>query len=248
MIGIVGGVGPYAGLDLAKKIFDQTIAFSDQDHLPVVMISESAKIEDRTKFLLRQAPKNPGFTIAQVIKKLHQIGATVVGIPCNTAHSPEIFNVILHHLEKENVKIKLLNMITETVYYLKNNFPKVKNVGLLSTLGTYKTNIYSNCFETFDLNVIIPDKSNRVNIHSAIYDPIFGIKSKSNPVTEKARTILLNEIYNLQNCKAEAVILGCTEIPLAIEKQKVGNCMIIDPTLILARSLINYVSPKKLKN
>jgi hypothetical protein len=38
-IGIIGGAGPYAGLNLVKKIFDQTLARTDQDHLPVVLVS-----------------------------------------------------------------------------------------------------------------------------------------------------------------------------------------------------------------
>ena len=52
LIGIVGGVGPYAGLDLAEKIFDQTDARSDQEHLPVALLSILGEIEDRTAFIL----------------------------------------------------------------------------------------------------------------------------------------------------------------------------------------------------
>ena len=52
MIGIVGGVGPYAGLDLTKKIFDQTLAGSDQEHLPVILVSRPDEIADRTEYLL----------------------------------------------------------------------------------------------------------------------------------------------------------------------------------------------------
>jgi aspartate racemase len=52
MIGIVGGVGPYAGLDLLRKVYDNTVAGKDQDHLDVVMISVPAAIPDRTAYLL----------------------------------------------------------------------------------------------------------------------------------------------------------------------------------------------------
>jgi len=52
MIGIVGGVGSYAGIDLIKKVYDLTEASSDQDHLPVSMLSVPHKIIDRTKYLL----------------------------------------------------------------------------------------------------------------------------------------------------------------------------------------------------
>ena len=52
IIGIVGGVGPYAGLDLTEKIFGQTIASSDQEHLPVALLSLPERIEDRTRYLV----------------------------------------------------------------------------------------------------------------------------------------------------------------------------------------------------
>ena len=70
MIGVVGGMGPYAGLDLIKKIFDLTKADQDQDHVPLAMISVPHKIEDRTKFLEGQNEKNPGIEIARIVNQL----------------------------------------------------------------------------------------------------------------------------------------------------------------------------------
>ncbi|MBT8073778.1 MAG: aspartate racemase, partial [Xanthomonadales bacterium] len=84
MIGIVGGVGPYAGLDLVRNIFDQTLARTDQEHLDVVMLSMPSSITDRTEYLIGQNGENPGLGIADVIKRLEAAGATVAGIPCNT--------------------------------------------------------------------------------------------------------------------------------------------------------------------
>ncbi|RPI41687.1 MAG: aspartate racemase, partial [Bacteroidetes bacterium] len=52
MIGIVGGMGPYAGLDLLRKIYDNTLAGSDQEHLDTILISLSSRIPDRTEYLL----------------------------------------------------------------------------------------------------------------------------------------------------------------------------------------------------
>ena len=48
MIGIVGGVGPYAGLDLLRKLLDNTLANSDQEHLDTVLLSLPSGIMDRT--------------------------------------------------------------------------------------------------------------------------------------------------------------------------------------------------------
>lgn len=247
IIGIVGGVGPYAGLDLAKKIFDQTIAAGDQEHLSIALLSLSAKIEDRTLFLLGEKSTNPAYAIADVIKQLEKIGATVIGIPCNTAHASAVFGEILNELMKDKCRIKLLNMIEKTGCYIQLNFPDLKNIAVLSTIGTYKTEIYPLGLQKFGFNIIIPEKNSQNKIHNAIYNPDYGVKAKSNPVTDNARQDFLDVIAGLEKLGAEAIVLGCTEIPLAITENKIGNCVIIDPTLSLARALIAEVEPNKLK-
>ncbi|HDL18706.1 MAG TPA: aspartate/glutamate racemase family protein [Bacteroidetes bacterium] len=246
MIGIVGGVGPYAGLDLMKKIFDETAASNDQEHLPVVMISESHKIADRTSFLLDKTKTNPAFAIVEVIKKLVSVGATVVGIPCNTAHSPHIFQVIKQQLRESATKVTLLHMVEETARYLTDKVAEVKKIGVLSTTGTHKTKIYPQILQRFGLQAILPDTTLQKQVHRAIYDPEFGIKTFSNPVNEKAKEILIDAISQLEQAGADIVVLGCTELPLAITQRKIGNCPIIDPTRILAKALIRAVDPNKL--
>ena len=93
-IGIVGGAGPYAGLDLAQKILQQTQANNDQDYLPTLLISTPDLIEDRTSFLLGENSRNPAHAISRNLLDLKALGVTVAGIPCNTAHAPAIQNEI----------------------------------------------------------------------------------------------------------------------------------------------------------
>ncbi|SVE21668.1 uncharacterized protein METZ01_LOCUS474522, partial [marine metagenome] len=69
-IGIVAGAGPYAGLDLAQKILQQTSAKIDQDYLPTISISTPADIADRTRFLLGQTTKNPAHAIFSNLTEL----------------------------------------------------------------------------------------------------------------------------------------------------------------------------------
>ena len=248
IIGIVGGVGPYAGLDLAKKILDNTQATSDQQHLPIALLSLPHKIQDRTDFLLGKSKTNPADAVFKILEKLEQIDASVAAIPCNTMHSPPVFDVILERLKNSKCTIKLVNMIAETLDFIRQNHPKIKNIGLLCTIGTAKTNLYQQYFKPPDFNIILPDIDVQENlVHKAIYDINEGIKSKSNPVTKAAREKLLQAVHHLQEKAAEAVILGCTEIPLAIDEKKIGEMVIIDPTLILARALIQQTYPDKLK-
>ena len=70
MIGIVGGIGSYAGIDLIRKIYDLTDAACDQEHLPVSMLSAPHKIIDRTKYLIGATQINPGIAISEIIDTL----------------------------------------------------------------------------------------------------------------------------------------------------------------------------------
>jgi len=248
MIGVVGGVGPYAGIDLCSKILDQTKATKDQEHLPIAILSMPGNIEDRTAFLLGQSKINPGFAILEIVKKLEQLGASVIGIPCNASHSPEIFNVILNGLSDANSHVKLINMVTEVGVFLSEHYPGLENVGVLSVTGTYKSNIYRDMLGRPGFNYISPDENVQQEvIHKSIYHQEYGIKAKSGSVTPIARELLLEGIMHLKAKGAEAIVLGCTEIPLAIHERQIDGVAIIDSNLVLARALIRAAVPEKLK-
>jgi len=244
MIGVVGGVGPYAGLDLCRKIFDQTKARRDQDHLPVSLLSLPHEIADRTGFLLGDAEVNPGLAIGGIVCALGQQGATVVGIPCNTAHAPAIFDEIAARVPNG---VTLVHMIDETIQHLRSHYPTVTKVGVISTTGTWRCEVYPEALSRHGLAGLAVSADVQENlIQPAIYDPGFGIKGQSNPVTAKAKDCLRKGIVTLLEQGAQAVILGCTEIPLALPESQLHGVPLIDPTRILARALIREFSPEHL--
>lgn len=248
MIGIVGGVGPYSGTDLLNKVFNNTLAKMDQEHLNAVLISMPSKIEDRTEFLIGKTEINPAFAIAEVLIRLEKAGAHVAGIPCNTAHSASIFNTLLQELEKAKSSIKVLNMIDETVSFIAANYPNVTKVGVLSTTGTYKSKLYASALQSQGYEAIVPTLEMQENlIHPAIYHNVYGIKTVSNPTHPQARTNLEMGASYLKEQGAELVILGCTEIPLVITESKINDMFTVDPTNILARALIHQTHPHQLK-
>ena len=249
MIGIVGGMGPYSGTDLLEKIFDNTIANNDQEYIDTVLLSMGSKVEDRTQYLLGKVKVNPAISIAKLLLKLQSMGVTVAGIPCNTSHSKEIFDVIKFELKKVNSSIKLLNMIDETISFIDSFYPKnIERIGILSTTGTYKSGIYKIPLLSKGYEVIVPPyEMQEKYIHPAIYDPIYGIKSVSNPINKQARKNLMKGIDFFKENNVEVVILGCSEIPLAIKETIINTMQIIDPTNILARALIHNFNSDKLR-
>lgn len=248
MIGIVGGVGPYAGTDLLNKIYNNTLAHTDQEHLNTALLSMSSKIADRTEFLLGHVKENPAFAIVEVLLKLEKIGVTFAGIPCNTMHAGPIFETIQIMLQQAQSRIKVLHMIDETVAFITGHYPKFKKIGVLSTTGTYKSKLYVSALSLKGYEVVVPPLDMQENfIHPAVYHKTYGIKTVSNPIHPQAIANLNRGISFFKAEGAEMVILGCTEIPLAFTTPTVDGMVVIDPTNILARALIHKTQPNKLK-
>lgn len=248
VIGIISGMGPYAGLDLVKKIFDQTEATKDQEHLPVALLSYPDRIIDRSTFLFGNTDINPGLALADIARLLDDAGAVVAGMPCNTAHAPAIFDAIESELRATGHRVRMVHMIRETARYIRQEIPGVERIGVLSTLAVYRLKLYHEALEEVGLETVVPEESVQEEIvNRTIFDPEFGIKAQANPVTAQARQNLLDAIEHLANRGADAVILGCTELPLAVTEPVVNGTPVIDPTLVLARALIRETYPEKLR-
>lgn len=236
MIGIVGGVGPMAGVDLAKTIIQETDVVRDQDHIPFLLVSFPHKIVDRTAFILGKETENPAIAIAEILLGLEKQGATIGVIACNTAHTPNIFNEVKRILRVNNSSINLLNIITEVVYYIANRSVKQK-VGVLSTLGSYQVGVYENELIKNNIDVVKLSEELAIKVHNAIYDSDYGIKANS-ICTEESKKILKNALDYFQNKGVSCVVLGCTEIPICFTEEKYKELEIINPGNIIARKAI----------
>ncbi|UIR55670.1 amino acid racemase [Sphingobacterium sp. SRCM116780] len=246
MIGIIGGVSPRAGLDIYKKIITETVAATDQEHLPVLLFSFPNLIGGRTQYLLGNSTVNPALALAQVARQLEAAGATVAAIPCNTAHAEPIFSVFEQELIRTNQKIKILNLIKETVSFIKRSFPNSK-VGILSDFGVRNEGLYRDLLLKEGFEVVESSDEWQERVYAAIYDPEYGIKGQSLPITNKARLDLHAAMDELKKEGAEVVVLACTELPLAIPESDHNGMTLIDPNRVLARALIQAVAPHKLK-
>lgn len=243
IIGIVGGMGPAAGIALMNNILVNTHAKIDQQHLSVIMGSLPSYIPDRTAYLEGQGQCNPAYNIIEVIGKLELAGAGVIGIACNTSHSPEIFNVILEGLEKKKSNVKLLHMPLETCDYIRLQYPTVRKVGLLTTNGMYKSGLYKNIIRQVGLEPIIPDEALQNHlIHRMVYDPVFGIKANPNCIKTELKLMAREALDYFIRRKADAIILGCTELSLIFTGGVSEELIIVDSTASMARALIREIT------
>jgi len=248
-IGILGGMGPKAGLDLFQAVMDNTLATRDQDHVPTLLWS-AAHVPDRTAFLLQGAGnpaegtlRDPAPPMGRALVQLAGAGATTAAVACNTAHAEPIFRRVQEHVRQSAPGLTLLHMIHETVASISG-----RKIGLLATAGTYRLRLYDDALAKAGFTAILPSEDIRENhLFPAIYDPESGIKAASSPVTDRAREAVALAIEHLLGRGAERVILGCTELPLAVGGHHALHPYVINPTRIVARALIRATFPHRLK-
>lgn len=247
-IGVIGGLGPYAGLDLVKKIFDHTEASTDQEHLPVVLISFPGRIPDRSTYIADPSQPNPVPVLAEVLRRLEGAGCAVAGMPCNTAHAPVIFEVLQETMRREGRHIRLLDMIAAGAESVLRHAPATRRAGVLATTSTLEQRLYDRALAALGLEIVRPEPAfQEAYIQPVIFDPVWGLKAQSSPPTKRAREHLLEGLRHLRARGAEAVILGCTELPLAIPEAHLEGMVLIDSTRSLARALIRATHPERLR-
>ena len=219
-IGIIGGMGPLATADLFEKIVGHTKAACDQEHLHVV-IDSNTNIPDRTAALLHGGA-DPLPELTGSARRLEAMGADVLIMPCNTAHS--YYDGI-----SAAVSVPVLHMVRLTAQALVER--GVKKAGLLATDGTVQTGIYQKSFAGSGVELLTPDEAGQRAVMEMIYQ---GVKAgdmgfDARPARQAMERLLA--------AGAEVLILGCTELPLAVKLYGI-DLPAVDPTLELALAAI----------
>lgn len=243
-IGIVGGMGPRAGLELLRWITRHTRAASDQEHLTVYLLSDPASVADRSAFLLGESSDDPAPGLAANVQRLIDWGAKVIGIACNTAHAQPILGPSLERVAAAPGGVQLVSIVDAVVHALSSAVCAGATVGVLGTAGTIATDIYGKALARRGYQVRYLPETMIESLHAAIYDPSFGIKVRSDPATEQARAIVSTAIEELIQTGVAAVILGCTELPLALPAARFA-VPVIDPARALAQALVERAAPGK---
>src|SRR3989344_3298339 len=222
-IGILGGMGPQATSYLYNLIIKKAIkkyGVINNDDFPDIVIF-SVAVPD---FISSKNNQKKAFELLkQKVLDANKIGISCLSIACNTAH------LLLPELEK-HASIPFVSMIKEVAIYAKKL--KLKKVGLLGTPTTLKSNLYQGVLAKYGIKTILPKKSKFKVIGSVIRNVIAGIHSK------KDRKNLLIIAQELKEKGAQAIILGCTELPLVFPKKI--PLKVLNSLDILAEALLKY--------
>jgi aspartate racemase len=224
IVGILGGMGPEATADLYQEIIRVTPARTDQEHIQVLIYS-NPRIPDRTRAIL-EGGESPVPALLYSARVLENAGAGILAMPCNAAH------YFLPQIESQT-RIPWLNMILETYRYLSCSQPRIRTVGLLAASGTVRSGIYRSLFLKHGVETVVPDEACQERVHASI------MQVKGGRQDENTRRTLQSVGAGLVRSGAEAVILGCTEIPLAFDPAAV-DYPTVNPTRVLAQAAVDW--------
>jgi aspartate racemase len=223
-LGVVGGVGPSATVDFMDKIIRHTRASRDQEHIRMV-VEHNPQIPDRTAYLVRGG-SDPTLPLYAACKQLEANGASLIAIPCNTAHA------FIDRFQ-QYLSIPIVNMLVETVDTIRQHCADASVVGLLATTGTLQSRVYHELLEQTDYDILVPDEQ----YQEILMDVIFGEKGIKAGFTKGACLRDFHHVIkHVVDRGADVLILGCTELPLLELPQK--SVTILDPTDILAKKCV----------
>ncbi|MGN4127467.1 aspartate/glutamate racemase family protein [Lysinibacillus sphaericus] len=219
-LGIIGGVGPLATMFIGEMIVRRTKAIKDQEHVHTI-IDNDTNIPDRTAFILDNTKQNPVPVLIEDAKKLASVGADMIAIPCNTAHT-------FYDELAQGSPVPVLHMIRETA---KRAYDLgAKRVGILATTGTLTSRMYQDALENYGITPVVPDDDMKEKVMMVIYD---FVKAGKDVTKEQWQPI--EEAMLALDC--DRIVLGCTELSIVNRDLKL-NDKYIDSLIVLAECAI----------
>jgi aspartate racemase len=223
VLGIIGGMGPLATADFFRKLVDATPATDDQDHIPV-LIHSVPQIPSRPAAILRGGP-SPLPALLDARDRLLKAGATMLAMPCNTAH---------HWYEDLVVEcpvpfIHIVDAVTEQL-------PKgARELGIVATRATLLTRVFERRLAARGITLTAPD--------DAAYDGAVqpAIEAVKRGAAAEGGRLLEPVIVAALERGAVAVVLACTELPIALDAVASPlRARCIDSTDALARACVHH--------
>ena len=226
MIGVLGGMGPLATLDFFSKVIAATHAKEDADHVPNLMQSDP-RIAPRQAAILHGG-RSPLPELMTGRDRLIAAGATALVMPCNTAH-------FWYADLLKGCSVPFLSIVEASVHQLMLLADAGSKIGVIGTRATLAAQIFDPALHRAGYSVVMPDET---VMNSLVLPGIERVKAGDalggGKLVEKA-------VESLLNLDVRAVILACTETPLAldaIESPLRGHC--VDSTAALAKACVAW--------
>lgn len=228
-IGILGGLGPEATLECYGNIIKNTPAQKDQDHLRVI-IDSNPKVPDRNAARAGHG-ESPVPMLLAGCQALERAGADFIIVPCVFAH------LFLAEVQTQ-LELPILSVFDAVTEAITRNHPAVTTVGLMGTIGTIQGGLFQKRLAEDGIKTVVPDKSTQVRVMAAIYDIKNSHPDRSRSEISADLIDAAQSLISRKPHAAQAIIAGCTEIPLALSQEHLP-VPYLDSLNILARAAIH---------
>jgi aspartate racemase len=225
MIGVLGGMGPAATVDFLAKLIRLTPAERDQDHVPVVVLSEP-RVPDRVGPIMDGRGPSPLDALRRGLRTLERAGAGCIAIPCHTAH-------FWYDQMVASAHVPILHIANAVLADLARQGITGGPVGLLATAATLRAGFYQERLGTAGYVCAVPAAD---IMATCVLPAIAQVKQGR---AGDAAPLLVRAIDHLRMRGVQTVLLACTELPLALAAASDPPAC-IDATEALARASIAW--------
>ena len=229
-LGLVGGVGPASTIEYYKSINEGYSKGLDNpakcgENPPIVIDSLNLAVA------YELAEKKDWGPFAELfinsIKSLHRAGAEIAAITANTAHI--VFDAV-----QAQSPVPLIGLVDETCRYAQSK--GCKRVIVFGTAFTMSSRMYDDKFAKYGIEAVVPNEEDQEKIHNIIFPNL-----AAGTVLEHEKAVLLEiALRMLSEHKADALVLGCTELPLAITENDIDT-MLLDTTRIHIDAILSQI-------
>ena len=224
-VGILGGMGPAATVDLMQRILSMTPAQDDADHLRI-FVDNNPQVPSRIAALIDGTGPSPAPVLRSMAAGLIAQGADFLAMPCNTAHH--------YHAEvAADLSVPFLNMVDLAAEALAALEPRVLRVGLLASSALQKIELYEPSLASCGMQVLYP----RGQKQERLMELIRAIKADS--ATSAQRAAFGAAAVDLEDSGADVVLIACTELSV-INDDLNSAIRIYDAADILSRAIVEY--------
>ncbi len=222
-VGILGGMGPEATVDLMRRVIAGTPARDDADHIRM-LVDSNPRVPSRIEALIDRTGESPVPCLVEMARGLERQGADFLVIPCNTAHH--------YHAEvAAAVDVPVLNLIGMTARDAGRACPDLARVGLLASSALMRIRLYEPWFEQLGVGVLYPGSG----VQRELMALIRAVKTGRYTAPQVAACDRAAE--DLQAQGAQCLVVACTELSVVAERLDT-DLPVCDAADVLARAVI----------
>lgn len=226
-VGIIGGVGPQATVDLMQRVIDRTPAADDADHIRMIVDNDPA-VPSRIKALIEMTGQSPSPHLAAMARGLVAMGADALAMPCNTAHH------YLDDIRAAAAPVAVLDMVALTADRIAALPDRPRSVGLLASTAVQLTGLYDQALAERGLQTLYP--SNQDDVLAVIK----AVKAGNAGSAQQARIFAAASDLRAQG--ADALVIACTEIS-ALDGALPDTLPALDALDVLADAIVAFARP-----